>query len=1088
MSTRCVFVRDTRAKDGIGKLVDLDGNQGEIEYFESPAGPQVRRVRAPLSALTEVELSSQTRVFLFDAVSQAWRAGRADGVIDARALNATEDHYHVRLPNGQKERIPISQLYVRCSRPIEDPTHYLAARVTDTPFFFDGRSQVVSYLTKQRADFGGLTGLASSAVELLEHQVSTVRRILADPVQRYLLADEVGLGKTIEAGVLIRQHVLDRPQDAQVLVVVPAHLVRQWQTELADKFFLPIGSSVRVLSDEQIPDCLEDLGTTSMLVIDEAHRPALHAFDSDPAQRRIYDALRVLAAKIPRLLLLSGTPVLHQEEAFLAMLHLLDRDGYPLIDREGFRQRIHSRQAIADAILDLADDASAYFAGEALQTLEGLFTDDSRLGELCGVVREHIGNDASDVRRSGALRALRTHITETYRLHRRLLRTRRDDARVQLYLPSRTGAICIQHEDQARSEAFDFLDAWRLSLPTCTNGDVAIAHARLFALWVKAALSHPRVLVRHIDFRLALRGHSSEIGLSDDLRETLAPSWAFEGEEILLRERRQLIIDAADVDSRVGHFVNWLRSHTEIKKVIAFVDDPSTADLIARTLQVLLGSNLVFRYSDDAHTVSAFENTRSLAVLVCDVNAEEGLNLQRYGAAVVHFDLPLEPARIEQRIGRVDRLEARGKLRNIVFTAQCPYESEWLTCLSDTIRVFDRSVAPLQYALSEATTRMRLQLASHGRAAIEKETIRLRDPSTGLDAELRRIRAQESLDSVEGDFEADAEFFRSLTKADARAERTGEQALNSWVVERLHFDFCRLDSAIVRYVHDVRKPTLIPLAETVHSFAASIDRSTNARDFRLRLPLRPATFARSVAETKRVELLRVGHPFVDALEVLVRSDDRGTAFAMWRCVPGINSSPRVYFRFDFVVEVHLADLRSDFGGGISLESLRRRADAAFPVQYRTVWLDGDLETVEDRTVLSVLELPYSSKPRPDGGVDTNLRSERWDRVDALVPITDWTDICRRARDFGERRIRDDPKFVELCGRYAALTLSQAADAEEALKSRLAHVSGAAGSSERQMASLEARVSEVLIAGILAPSLRVDAAGAVFLGATRMERA
>ena len=74
--------------------------------------------------------------------------------------------------------------------------------------FFDGRSKIVGHLSAQRAAFGGLIGLASGAVELLEHQVTIVRRILRDPIERYLLAHEVGLGKTIEAGILIRQHTL----------------------------------------------------------------------------------------------------------------------------------------------------------------------------------------------------------------------------------------------------------------------------------------------------------------------------------------------------------------------------------------------------------------------------------------------------------------------------------------------------------------------------------------------------------------------------------------------------------------------------------------------------------------------------------------------------------------------------------------------------------------------------------------------------------------------------------------------------------------------------------------------------------------
>lgn len=1078
-----------RGTDGVGKLVNVDGKQADIEYFESPVGPRLHKIQAPVGTVAEVELSPQTRVFWFDENQHAWRAGRVDGgLISAEALKATEDHYPVRFPNGHDAHIPISQLYVRWAHPIDDPTDYLAARITDTPLFFDGRSRFVQHLANQRAAFGGLTGLASAAIDLLEHQVTTVRRILADPVQRYLLADEVGLGKTIEAGVVIRQHLLDQPREAAVVVVVPAHLVQQWRLELTSKFFVSESSPVQVFSEDQFVEQAEGLGSVTMLVVDEAHRSALRAFDRDPGRRRTYEALQSVAARVPRLLLLSGTPILHQEEGFLAMLHLLDPGGYPLNEREQFRRRIRERQTVAEAALDLADDASPYFVGEAIQRLETLFADDSRLLDLCLAVREHLTHDIADAARIRGLRAVRTHLTETYRLHRRLLRTRRGDPRVQVHLPVRTGALRLEYEDEARREAFEFLDAWRLALPGTDDVELAHNQAQLFSLWVGSALSHPLMLARHIDSRLALRRKDSSRSISAEHRDILAIPWAFDGEETLLRECRQLIMEAARYDSRAQRFVAWLRSNDDVKKVVAFVDDREVADLLAGTLRETLGAGVVFRYDAGTDVVRAFEERQALSVLVCDATAEEGLNLQRFGAALMHFDLPLEPARIEQRIGRVDRLEARGRLRNVVFSVGCPYEREWLTCLIETIQVFDRSVAPLQYVLVEATVRIRSRLLEDGRTAIEREVARMQDPQTGLDAELRRIRAQESLDAVEGDVVADATFFTTLAEADEAAETDGENALNSWVTELLQFGCRRLGPAILRYSHDLRRPTLIPLFETFRRFEACIDRDPKARDSKAILPLQPATFERSTAETDHVGLLRVGHPFVEAFEALVRSDDRGMAFAMWRYVPKSTRVPRVFFRFDFVIEADLAKIKAGLDGHISLESLRRRASEAFPVEYRTVWLNGDLEPVQNQRVLAVLGRPYQKRPRADGSRDVNLRLERWDRVDALVSIGDWGELCWRARKVAEREVRGAPQFRERCGRHATQALDLAASVNEALKSRIAHLSGSARESEEKMAHFELQLSAALAVGIGTPSLRVDSAGAVVLASQVLEEA
>lgn len=1079
-----MFVEHANRDDGIGKLLSVDGKRADVEYFESPAGPVLRRVRTSIELLREVELSPQTRVFWFDTTHHVWRAGRVDGVpVSAQALKEPEDHYPVRFPNGLDLQIPVSQLYVRWAHPVEDPTDYLAARITDTPLFFDGRTHIVRYLANQRAAFGGLTGLASSAIELLEHQVSTVRRILADPVERYLLADEVGLGKTIEAGILIRQHVLDRPHEASVVVVVPEHLLEQWKSELAEKFFLTGNSPVRVVSEDGFCELARQALGLSMLVVDEAHRAALRAFDPDSGSRSLYQAIRSVAEKTPRVLLLSGTPVLHQEEGFLAMLHLLDPDGYPLSDREHFRRRVSSRQAVAEATLDLVDDASAYFAGDALERLERSFGDDPRLVELCQTVRERLGDDTGDSSRIRALRALRAHLTETYRLHRRLLRTRRDDPRVQVHLPRRTGAVHIQHEDQARREAFDFLEAWRLALSNDRDEQEVAERTALFSEWVSAALSHPLVLIRKIDARLASCQTGKPRPSSDIAKQQM---WAFPGEQVLLEERRELILRAANVDLRVQSLVNWFRSNGDVKKAIVFVDDREIADHVAERLRNGLGPEVVIRHDSSRRTERTFEGRQSLSLLVCDVSAEEGLNLQRCGAALVHFDLPLEPARIEQRIGRVDRLEARGRLRNVVLTSGCPFEEEWFNCLDKSIGVFNRSIAPLQYSLLEAAERIRSRLLVDGRDAIEQESTRMGDREAGLDAELRRIRAQEAIDSVEGDAEADTERFTCLLAADEAAETTGEIALNAWVRDRLQFNCRQVEPAIIRYVHDVRRPTLVPLYDTASKFRECIDLSPKARDSKATLPLLPGTFSRPKAEEARVGLFRVGHPFLRALDAMVRSDDRGMAFAMWRYVPRSTRMPMLFFRFDFYIEANLSIVASNFSSLSSLESMRRRADEAFPVEYRTVWLDGDLRRVANPRLLAVLERPYHQQPRLDGSHDVNLRMERWERVDALLALDEWAQRCRRARSVAAHIVQEDAEFKDRCRNAAARVSNTASDMNESLKSRIARLDGSARDAEEKIATLEADLAAALAAGIETPTLRVDSAGAIVLASTRLE--
>ena len=117
---------------------------------------------------------------------------------------------------------------------------------------------------------GGLTGLVSAAIEIVPHQIAAVRRVLQDPTLRYLLADEVGLGKTIEAGAIIRQVLIDEPS-RKVAVLVPLAITDQWTAELTRRFYITdFPDAVKVLNYDQAHE-LDPGSPPDLLVIDEAH-------------------------------------------------------------------------------------------------------------------------------------------------------------------------------------------------------------------------------------------------------------------------------------------------------------------------------------------------------------------------------------------------------------------------------------------------------------------------------------------------------------------------------------------------------------------------------------------------------------------------------------------------------------------------------------------------------------------------------------------------------------------------------------------------------------------------------------------------
>jgi ATP-dependent helicase HepA len=283
-----------------------------------------------------------------------------------------------------------------------------------------------------------------------------------------------------------------------------------------------------------------------------------------------------------------------------------------------------------------------------------------------------------------------------------------------------------------------------------------------------------------------------------------------------------------------------------------------------------------------------------------------------------------------------------------------------------------------------------------------------------------------------------------------------------------------------RYIHDTRAPTLLPVLDTLARFGPCIERGTERRQLASQIPLQAGTFSRTVAEKAHVGLLRVGHPIFSALEALVRADDRGVAFAMWRQLPWFEGAPQLFLRFDFVIETDLRHALSRLASyAVSREAIKRRADDAFPIRYDTIWLDSDLNTVEDRQLITALELPY--RRRSEGGRgDVNVRLERWDLVKNAVSIDDWEGLCRRGRRAAEQRLRESAELIRQCSSSAETVRDMAARVAESLQSRISRLSGASRAAEEQTAGFEAALSGALEKGMESPIARADSAGVVFL--------
>jgi len=253
------------------------------------------------------------------------------------------------------------QVVLPCNLPL------LRIETADIPQAFDGdaagfRLGLEALRIKMADQIDPMLAVATSDLDPLPHQIQAVYGdLLGQPRSlRFLLADDPGAGKTIMAGLYVKELVL-RGDAARILIVVPGALVDQWQDELHDKFGLRFEILTRDLTDATPPSenpfrvhprliarmdqvsrsdvLLDQLRDTDwdVVVVDEAHRMAAHYFGGELKTTRRYQLGELLGRIARHFLLMTATPHAGKEEDFQAFMALLDEDRF-----EGrYRRGVH---------------------------------------------------------------------------------------------------------------------------------------------------------------------------------------------------------------------------------------------------------------------------------------------------------------------------------------------------------------------------------------------------------------------------------------------------------------------------------------------------------------------------------------------------------------------------------------------------------------------------------------------------------------------------------------------------------------------------------------------------------------------------
>ncbi|MGV8118834.1 MAG: SNF2-related protein [Candidatus Xenobiia bacterium LiM19] len=471
--------------------------------------------------------------------------------------------------------------------------------------------------------FDNLITIEHNRVDELPHQLKVVRKVLKTMRGRALLADEVGLGKTIEAGIIMEE-LRARGLIRKVLILVPSHLADQWRSEMQDKFELSFysynsnsGSPERLYREssiiisidtacrnQEVRECLEKQ-EWDMIIFDEAH----YAKNRSTKRWKFVNSL-----KKQYILLLTATP-LHNDLVELFNLITLLRPGH---------------------LKNEKDFVSKYV-------------------------------DSSDRRKPKNVDVLKTLLSEV------MVRTRRASALVKF--PQREAhTIRVKPSEKEQllyREVTDFIR----NLNTRGNS------------------KHTFVLMI-----LQQRLTSSPAAVGDSLGALKSSTtWKFSTGE---QERLSYFITLAKGITRPSKSDRLLHLIRELKeKAVIFTDHVATQRYLTGFLKSHGLTCVLYRGTYQEKLFALRQFAEQAQVMIVSKAGNEGLNLHHYSRSLINYDLPWNPMRLEQRIGRLQRIGQTKTVQVFNLSLEDTIEDLILEILEKKVKLFELAIGQIDLIL-----------------------------------------------------------------------------------------------------------------------------------------------------------------------------------------------------------------------------------------------------------------------------------------------------------------------------------------------------------------------------------------------------
>jgi len=589
------WISDTETDLGLGVVTNVEIRRVSIIFPASEESRVYAIGQAPL-----------TRVIFFEGDTIDSEKGQHYTIDELEEQNGLII-YHCSQDDGSKHLLGEGEL--SHSTQLNKPRDRMLTSQIDKQLWYTLRYETL--LKRHELSQLQTRGLLGPRVSLIPHQLYIAHQVANRSAPRVLLADEVGLGKTIEAGLIIHQQLIaDRAQ--RILIIVPEALIYQWMIEMLRRFNLKMS----LYDQERYQDTLEDdhnpfideplllcslefvthseavlnqliEAEWDILVIDEAH----HLAWSENSPSQAYTYIEKLSETIPGLLLLTATPEQLGEESHFARLRLLDPHRYHSLEK--FISETESFKTIAHVVDNLLD--SDTLNDESTTTLTNIFNGNETYLALINKFNTEQDNDPY---RQQLIQIL----ADQHGTGRVLFRNTRNAIKG---FPSRES------------------HAYPLKMPEI--------YSTLIQTYIEAnetaQLNIPLLLTPEIIYQNVFENEGSH--------------WT-------------------DIDPRVDWLADIFKQHRN-EKILVICAYATTAIDLAKVLREKHGKQAAIFHENmniiDRDRAAAFfaDMEDGSQVLICSEIGSEGRNFQ-FAHHLVLFDLPYNPDLLEQRIGRLDRI------------------------------------------------------------------------------------------------------------------------------------------------------------------------------------------------------------------------------------------------------------------------------------------------------------------------------------------------------------------------------------------------------------------------------------------------